>query len=66
MTNEDRQKSIEKSLLKEFGQLKCGERIFCDFCKHEKENACAKAYNRMTYKEQFKTTTERDKYSWRN
>lgn len=66
MTNLERQNSIEKSLRKEFGEFKCNERLFCNFCKHENENPCAKAYNRMTYNKDFKTTTERDRYTWRD
>ena len=64
MTNLERQKSIEKSLKKEFGEFKCGKRIFCDYCKKENENPCAKAYNRALYNKTLGTTTERDRYSW--
>lgn len=63
MTNQERQKSIEKRIEKEFGEFKCGEKLFCCFCKKEKETPCAKAYNRMSHQTSYKTTTERARYS---
>lgn len=63
MTNEERQKSIENGLKKEFGEFVCGKRIFCCFCKKEEENCCAKAYNRMNNQCKYKPS-ERDRYSW--
>ena len=64
MTNSDRQRSIEKSIKKEFGEFKCGKRFFCDYCRKEGENSCAKAYNRALYSKSLGTTTERERYSW--
>lgn len=64
MTNEERQKSIENGLKKEFGKFVCEKRVFCCFCKKEKENPCAKAYNRMNSQCRYRPTTERDRYSW--
>lgn len=62
MNNQERQKSIEKSIKKEFGNFICYKRIFCCYCKKEEETPCAKAYNRM--KRQTTSTIEREKYSW--
>lgn len=63
MTNQERQKSIENGIKKQFGEFVCQKRIFCCYCKKEENNPCAKAYNRMNY-ECNKRTTERDRYSW--
>lgn len=49
MTNKQRQKSIENMMFKKFGKIKCGTQLFCGFCKKEKEDCCAKAYNRFIY-----------------
>ena len=49
MTNKQRQKSIENSMIKKYGKISCGTKLFCGFCKKEKENCCAKAYNRFIY-----------------
>lgn len=60
MTNEQRQKSLEKKR-----KVKCGGEYYCKYCKMEEQTPCAKAYNRMVY-ENSKRTIEREKYSWRN
>lgn len=60
MTNEQRQKSLEKKK-----SVQCGGEYYCKYCKFEEKTPCAKAYNRMVY-ENSKRTIEREKYSWRN
>lgn len=64
MTNVDRQKSIERSIIKQFGKFICDRKLFCYYCHKEKENACAKAYNRMNYYPKQKSGCTRERYSW--
>lgn len=61
MKNIDRQKSLEKSRIK--NNKGCGQEIYCKYCEFEDCDACAKAYNRMMRVKAITPTTERFRYS---
>lgn len=51
MKNIERQRSLEKKRLKEYGDISaCGCEVYCAFCREDEIDdrcCCAKAYNRM-------------------
>lgn len=76
MTNEDKQKSLERQYYKDSkntNHFEFADKVYCDSCpynkrpkcayKDEEKFPCAKAYNRMVRVRSFRVD-ERTKYSW--